>query len=128
MVHVLSAWLTVASTVLGGAVQVPVPYDSARTQIVLLGTGNPNPDPERAGPATAVVVRGRAYLVDAGPGIVRRAAAAAVALGGLAARARPKLLVLTHGLPWSSTPEEIVREVRAGFSGAVVYAGDLDIY
>ena len=302
---VLSAWLAVASTTCGGVVQVPVSYDSSRTQVVLLGTGNPNPDPDRSGPATAVVVRGRVYLVDAGPGIVRRAAAAAragvtalrsenlktvflthlhsdhtlglpdlmlspwvlsrtapltvygprgtrtltrhlleayaddidnrrrgaqphndtgwrvqaheihpgvvyrddlvtviafsvphagwreaygyrfetpdraivisgdtrpdeavvracdgcdvlvhevysqegfdrmppewqryhagahtsgVALGALAARARPKLLVLTHGLPWSSTTAEIVREVRAGFSGAVVYANDLDIY
>lgn len=272
---------------------------------MLLGTGNPNPDPDRSGPATAVVVRGRAYLVDAGPGIVRRAAAAAragvaalrtenlktvflthlhsdhtlglpdlmlspwvlfrtaplavygprgtrtltrhlleayaadidnrrrgaqphddtgwraqaheirpgvvyrddlvtviafsvphagwreaygyrfetpdrtivisgdtrpddavvracdgcdvlvhevysqegfdrlspewqryhagahtsgVALGLLAARARPKLLVLTHGLPWSSTAAETVQEVRAGFSGAIAYASDLDIY
>ena len=47
-----------------------------RTQVVLLGTGTPRPDPERSGPATAVVVDGTAYLVDIGPGIVRRAAAA----------------------------------------------------
>lgn len=47
------------------------------TQVVLLGTGTPNADPDRSGPALAVVVRGRAYLVDCGPGIVRRAAAAA---------------------------------------------------
>lgn len=42
----------------------------------MLGTGTPLPDPDRAGPATAVVVNGAAYLVDAGTGIVRRAAAA----------------------------------------------------
>jgi ribonuclease BN (tRNA processing enzyme) len=46
------------------------------TQIVLLGTGTPRADPERSGPATAIVVNGTPYLVDAGPGIVRRAAAA----------------------------------------------------
>jgi len=46
------------------------------TQIVLLGTGDPGPLSRRAGPATAIVVDGRAYLVDAGPGVVRRAAAA----------------------------------------------------
>ena len=46
------------------------------TQVVLLGTGTPLPDPERAGPATAVVVNGTAYLVDVGTGVVRRAAAA----------------------------------------------------
>ena len=48
-----------------------------RTRLVLLGTGTPNADPERSGPATAVVIDDRAYLIDAGPGIVRRAALAA---------------------------------------------------
>jgi len=41
-----------------------------------LGTGTPRPEPTRSGPATAIVVNDSAYLVDAGPGIVRRAAAA----------------------------------------------------
>jgi glyoxylase-like metal-dependent hydrolase (beta-lactamase superfamily II) len=50
--------------------------DGPRTQIVLLGTGTPAADPERFGPATAIVVNDTAYLVDAGAGIVRRAAAA----------------------------------------------------
>ena len=49
---------------------------SQGTQVVLLGTGTPNADPDRSGPALAVVVNGRAYLVDCGPGVVRRAAAA----------------------------------------------------
>ena len=43
----------------------------------MLGTGTPNADPERSGPATAVVVNGAAYIIDCGPGVVRRAAAAA---------------------------------------------------
>ena len=47
-----------------------------KTNIVLLGTGTPSPDPERSGPATAIVVNGTPYLVDFGPGIVRRVAAA----------------------------------------------------
>jgi ribonuclease BN (tRNA processing enzyme) len=52
--------------------------DSSRqTRVVMLGTGTPNADPERSGPAVAVVSGGRAYLVDCGPGVVRRAAAAA---------------------------------------------------
>jgi ribonuclease BN (tRNA processing enzyme) len=46
------------------------------TKVVVLGTGNPSADPERWGPAVAVVVAGKAYLVDCGPGVVRRAAAA----------------------------------------------------
>jgi ribonuclease Z len=49
---------------------------AARTQVVLLGTGTPRPDPERSGPATAIVVGDTPYLVDAGPGVVRRAEAA----------------------------------------------------
>jgi ribonuclease BN (tRNA processing enzyme) len=42
----------------------------------MLGAGNPNADPERSGPAVAIVVNDAAYLVDCGPGVVRRAAAA----------------------------------------------------
>ncbi len=49
----------------------------ANTKVVLLGTGTPNADPQRSGPATAVVVGNQAYLVDAGVGVVRRAAEAA---------------------------------------------------
>jgi ribonuclease BN (tRNA processing enzyme) len=44
--------------------------------VVLLGTGTPVPDPERSGPATAIVVDQNAYLVDFGPGVLRRAKAA----------------------------------------------------
>ena len=47
------------------------------TAVVMLGTGTPNADPDRSGPAVAVVRAGRSYLVDAGPGVVRRASAAA---------------------------------------------------
>lgn len=47
------------------------------TKVVLLGTGTPRPAPDRSGPATAIVVGDRAYLVDFGPGVIRRAAAAA---------------------------------------------------
>jgi ribonuclease Z len=65
----VAAAMTAAS---GGATQ-PVP---SRTQVVLLGTGTPGPTPERSGPATAIIVNGEPYLVDMGPGVVRRAAAA----------------------------------------------------
>jgi ribonuclease BN (tRNA processing enzyme) len=57
---------------LGGVRQVL----RGHSQVVLLGTGTPNADPERSGPAVAVVVNQTPYLVDFGPGIVRRAAAA----------------------------------------------------
>jgi len=49
---------------------------SSKTQAVILGTGTPVLDPDRSGPSVAVVVNGSAYLVDFGPGVVRRAAAA----------------------------------------------------
>jgi ribonuclease BN (tRNA processing enzyme) len=49
---------------------------TSKARIVLLGTGTPSPDPERSGPATAIVVNGTPYLIDFGPGVVRRIAAA----------------------------------------------------
>ena len=55
---------------------------SGITQVVLLGTGTPNVDPERSGPAVAIVVNGTPYLVDFGPGVVRRAAAMSPSWGG----------------------------------------------
>jgi ribonuclease BN (tRNA processing enzyme) len=53
------------------------PEAAPATRVVMLGTGTPNADPDRSGPAVAVIAGGRAYLVDAGPGVVRRAVAAA---------------------------------------------------
>ena len=50
--------------------------ETAKTQIVLLGTGTPAPDPEHSGPSTAIVVNGTPYIVDFGTGVVRQAAAA----------------------------------------------------
>jgi ribonuclease BN (tRNA processing enzyme) len=48
-----------------------------QTRVVMLGTGTPQARPESSGPAVAIVTGGAVYLVDAGPGVVRRAAAAA---------------------------------------------------
>jgi len=72
------------------------PFDSLGTYLVMLGTGTPNADPDRSGPAVAVVAGGSAYLVDAGAGVVRRAAAAA-ARGITALEAsRLERVFLTH--------------------------------
>lgn len=69
----------------------------AKTQIVMLGTGTPNPDPERSGPAVAIVVNGTAYLVDCGPGVMRRAAQAARTKGIAALRVpNIKFVFITH--------------------------------
>jgi ribonuclease BN (tRNA processing enzyme) len=75
----LSALLMVLSIPSVLAVE-PQPVAS-RTQVVLLGTGNPPADPDRSGPATAVVVNGTPYLVDFGAGVVRRAKAAVAERG-----------------------------------------------
>ncbi len=52
----------------------------ADTRVILLGTGTPNPEPDRMGPSVAVVSGERAYLVDCGPGVVRRAAQAGIGM------------------------------------------------
>ena len=50
--------------------------DKRTTRLVLLGTGTPNAEPSRSGSAAAVVVGEQPYVVDFGPGVVRRAAGA----------------------------------------------------
>ena len=68
-----------------------------QSAVIILGTGTPNPDPERFGPAVAIVANGTAYLVDAGAGVMRRAAAAAAKyqIPGLRAKAIG-VVFLTH--------------------------------
>lgn len=56
--------------------------DSEITKLVLLGTGNPNPSPDQSGPALALVVRGTPYIIDFGPGLIRRAASLTPRYGG----------------------------------------------
>jgi ribonuclease BN (tRNA processing enzyme) len=63
------------------AVMFAIPAHSQQTQVVLLGTGNPPADPDRSGPATAIVVNSTPYLIDFGAGVVRRAKSAVVDRG-----------------------------------------------
>jgi ribonuclease BN (tRNA processing enzyme) len=60
------------------------------TTIVLLGTGMPRPNPDASGPATAIVVGDRVFLVDAGAGVMRQLAAARLPINGVTA------LFVTH--------------------------------
>jgi ribonuclease BN (tRNA processing enzyme) len=60
------------------------------TVVILLGTGNPIPDPDAAGPATAIVVGSRVFLFDAGAGVMRRVRAAKLPISG------PTALFVTH--------------------------------
>ena len=55
---------------------------SSETKLIILGSGTPNPDPERYGSGYAVVVNVDAYIVDFGPGIVRRISAMSPTWGG----------------------------------------------
>ncbi len=81
----LACFLAVLATA-GFAQEKP----TSGTKVILLGTGTPNADPSRSGPATAIVVNGSIYLVDCGPGIVRRAAAAGLKMPEL------KRVFITH--------------------------------
>ena len=49
------------------------------SRVILLGTGTPNAEPDRHGPAAALLVGEQPYLIDAGPGVVRRALQAGIA-------------------------------------------------
>src|SRR5205085_7952668 len=77
--------------------QSPTPASaSSPTELVMLGTGNPAANPERSGPSVAIVVNDTPYLVDCGPGVVRRASAAhQKGVAGLAVQ-KLKTLFVTH--------------------------------
>ena len=90
---------------------------NSRTKLVMLGTGNPSPNPDRFGPATVVLVDDVPYLIDAGVGVVRRWAAA-IRVNNLSAKVLDlKTVFVTHlhtdhtlGLadviftPWTNEP------------------------
>jgi len=46
--------------------------EQSQTQVVMLGTGTPVPDPNRSGPSVAIITNGEAYVFDAGGGMVNR--------------------------------------------------------
>jgi len=70
--------------------------DGLRSHVVLLGTGTPNAEPERAGSSVAVIVDSTVYIVDAGPGVVRRANAARQKGITALAPANLRTLFVTH--------------------------------
>jgi ribonuclease BN (tRNA processing enzyme) len=91
----------VAASAAPAAIPVPTARGAAAApgalQVVFLGTGTPNADPARSGPAVAVVAGPQAYLVDAGPGVVRRAREASDRTQIVALRAVAlNYLFLTH--------------------------------
>ncbi len=96
-----------------------------KTQVVMLGTGTPNADPDKSGPSVAVVINDMPYVVDSGPGVVRRASAAA--RNGVKGLAVEKLrrLFITHlhsdhtvGLPdFIFTPAVLERDASLEIYG-----------
>ena len=86
-----------------------------RTRVVLLGTGTPVPDPDRSGPATAIVVGDSAYLVDFGPGVVRRAEAAVLDRCERIPTETSAVSLMDGKLtPTKSKPESFIRTKRSG--------------
>jgi ribonuclease BN (tRNA processing enzyme) len=83
-------WLLVSSGAATSQATAQLVAVRESTVVVLLGTGMPRPDPDASGPATAVVVGERVFLVDAGPGVERRLAAAHLPIDGVTA------LFVTH--------------------------------
>ena len=92
------AALAVAGTVMAHGAQQPASAPpSSTSKVVLLGTGTPGATPDRSGPATAIVVNDTAYLVDFGPGVVRRASGAATSRGIAALQpTRLQVAFVTH--------------------------------
>jgi ribonuclease BN (tRNA processing enzyme) len=100
-------------------------FMSNETKLVLLGTGTPIPDPERSGPSVAVITGACAYIVDLGPGVVRRAEA--VFKRGIPGLEVPRLKIafLTHlhsdhtiGVPdFILTPWVVGREEKISIFG-----------
>lgn len=66
------------------------------TQLILLGTGTPFADPNKSGPSLAIVVNNTSYIVDCGPGVVRRAAEAKELGFPSLEAAQLKKLFITH--------------------------------
>lgn len=63
---------------------------AANVEVLLLGTGYPRPDPNRAGPSAAVIVGNKWFVVDAGRGATMRIAATDLKYAEL------KAVFLTH--------------------------------
>ncbi len=66
------------------------PPSRTEVELILLGTGYPRPDPETAGPATAVVVNGKVFVVDTGRNVINRLWATGYPLNDIQA------VLLTH--------------------------------
>jgi len=87
-------WLRAAG--LGAAALGALPFAlraaaNPRSRLILLGTaGGPTPKPDRAAPASAIVVDGVVYVIDCGNGVARQMVKAGLDLGAI------RHVLLTH--------------------------------
>ena len=84
----------IAILFVGSSVQLKA--QNTGTKLVLLGTGTPFADPNKSGPSLAIVVNNTSYIVDCGPGVVRRAAEASKLGFPSLEAAQLKTLFITH--------------------------------
>lgn len=87
---VLALGITIAVAPHQSNAQAAAAIRAESTVVVLLGTGTPRPDPTASGPATAILVGARAFLFDAGAGVMRRMSAAQLPITG------PTAIFVTH--------------------------------
>lgn len=81
----LAGFLPLQAKPLSGGRQDPAKIENPKaetTKVVLLGTGNPNPDPRHSGCSVLILVGDTPYIVDFGPGLIRQAAALTSTYGG----------------------------------------------
>lgn len=52
----------------------------------------------------------------------------AIELGKIAKAVNPKLLVLTHQIFYNLSKDEIIKEIRQNYDGALAYGDDLDVF
>ncbi|NKJ21484.1 MBL fold metallo-hydrolase [Dyella sp. SG609] len=80
-------WLRAAGFGLAATAVGALPFAAraaTRSRLILLGTaGGPTPKPDRAAPASAVVVDGVIYVVDCGNGVARQMVQAKLDLGAI---------------------------------------------
>jgi ribonuclease Z len=79
-----------AALLLSPALPILAQQPATPMQVVLLGTGFPRPSAERAGPAAAIVIGKKTFIVDAGRGVVMRLVGANLPLDSI------QCVFLTH--------------------------------
>lgn len=82
--------LGLIATILAGSAGPVTAQAAPNVTLITLGTGGPNPLPDRQGPATAVTLGDRLFLFDAGTGVERQLRAAGLPVSG------PTALFITH--------------------------------